>query len=64
MFSSDKVYRNAKRLTIRRIEQQFRDDFGVLNNYAMELKETNPGSNVEVESERQNPNELSLFKKI
>lgn len=64
VFIGDKVCRNAKRLAIRRIKQQFIEDFVVLNNYAMELKETNPGSNVEVAFERQNPNELPLFKKI
>lgn len=46
---------NAKRLAIKRIEQKFKEDFGVLNNYTMELKTTNPDSSVVVVSESRIP---------
>ncbi|KAM0942842.1 hypothetical protein DsansV1_C14g0131651 [Dioscorea sansibarensis] len=41
VFISNKVCRNVKEMVAKRIEQQFREDFGVLNKYALELKGTN-----------------------
>ena len=64
VFITNKVCRNAKNLVIKKIEEQFREDFKVLNNNALELKATNPRSNVEVVAERDNPNELPVFQKI
>ena len=64
VFITNKVCRNAKNLVIKKIEEQFREDFKVLNNYALELKATNPRSNVEFVAERDNPNELPVFQKI
>ena len=55
---------NAKNLVIKKIEEQFKEDFKMLNNYALELKATNPRSNVVVVAERDNPNELLIFQKI
>lgn len=46
VFVTNKVCINAKGLVVKKIEEQFREDFKVLNNYALELKATNPGSNV------------------
>lgn len=37
---------------LKKIEAQFKEDFRVLNIYAMELKETNPGSSVFIVSKR------------
>lgn len=36
----------------------------MLHNHAMELKDTNPRSNVVIVSEKKNPNELSVFQKM
>lgn len=41
---TNKVCRNAKALVLKHIEMRFREDFKVLNNYALELKRTNPSS--------------------
>ncbi|XP_039132316.1 uncharacterized protein LOC120269096 [Dioscorea cayenensis subsp. rotundata] len=38
VFITNKVCRNARDLVLKKIEQQFKEDFGVINNYAMELK--------------------------
>lgn len=55
LFISNNVYKNAKCLVLKKIKQQFIKDFKVLNNYTLELKYTNPESNVIVLSERQIP---------
>lgn len=55
--------RNAKGLVLKKIEWQFREDFMMLNNYAIELKELNLGSTVIVVSEREKVNELPIFQK-
>lgn len=64
VFITNKVCRNARDLVLKKIEQQFKEDFGVIHNYSLELKTTNPGSNVIVESKRQHQNELPTFQKI
>ncbi|XP_039127844.1 uncharacterized protein LOC120263931 [Dioscorea cayenensis subsp. rotundata] len=64
VFITDKVCRNARSLVIKKIEEQFKEDFKVLNNYALELKTTNPGSSVHIMTERQKLDELPLFKRI
>lgn len=48
-------------MIVKAIEKQFREDFNVLNNYALELKGINPGSNVIVVSEKKNFAELPVF---
>lgn len=55
-----KVYRDAKCLVIKKIKEQFLEDFRVLNNYATELKTTNPRSNVNVVSENLKADELTI----
>lgn len=64
VFISNNVSRNDKTLVIKKIEAQFWEDFRVLNDYVMELKETNPRSSVFVVSEWHRPSELPLFQKI
>lgn len=64
VFITDKVCRNASSLVIRRIEDQFKEDFKVLNNYALELKLTNPGISVCIVAERQKPENLPMFKRM
>lgn len=51
-FITRKVCRNAKILAIKKIKEQFWEDFRVLNRYALGLKSTNLGSNVSVLSQR------------
>lgn len=64
VFVTDKVCKNAKRLVLKKVEQQFIEDFKVLNSYALELKASNPGSNVVIVSERLSPNALPTFQKM
>lgn len=64
VFVTYKVCRNAKSLVIKKIEEQFIEDFKLLNNYALELKSTNLGSIVVVLAENGNTNELPVFQKI
>ena len=64
VFVSNKVCKNAKSLVLKKIEQQFKEDFMVLNNYALELKESNPGSIVIVVSERKRVDELPIFQRM
>ena len=58
------MQKNVRRLVLRKIEQQFEEDFKVFNNYAMELRATNPGSNVVVVSGRQSQDALPIFQKM
>ena len=64
VFITDKTCKNVRRLVLRKIEQQFVEDFKVLNNYAMELRATNPGSNMVVVSGRQSQDALPIFQKM
>lgn len=48
VFITSKVCKNAKSLVVKKIKEQFWEGFRVLNNYTLELKSTNPGSNVTV----------------
>lgn len=47
---TNKVCKNVKGLVIKKIKEQFWEDFRVLNSYGLELKTTNPRSNVIVVS--------------
>lgn len=49
---------------MKKIEQQFKDDVKVINNYAIELKESNPGSTVVVVYERKRAAELPIFQRM
>ena len=49
------VRKNARCLALKKIEQQFIEDFKVLNKYALELNKTNLESNVIILAERQSP---------
>lgn len=48
----------------KKIEEQFTEDFKVLNNYALELKTTNHRNSVTIVAERANPNEVPMFQKM
>lgn len=61
VFITNMVCRNAKGLVLKRIEEQFMEDFRVLSSYALVLKATNPGCNVSIVYERQHPNNLPVF---
>lgn len=65
VFVTSKVCRNGGGLVLKKIERQFREDFNILNNYALELKNTNPGCTLDVVSQRKNPlDEFSIFQKM
>ncbi|XP_039126939.1 uncharacterized protein LOC120263096 [Dioscorea cayenensis subsp. rotundata] len=64
VFVTDWVCKNAKRLVLKKVEQQFIEDFKVLNSYALELKASNPGSNVVIVFERLSPDALPTFQKM
>lgn len=64
VFISTKVCRNAKAMVLKKMEKQYQDEFLVLNNYILELKEANPGSTVSVVAERKNGVDLPVFQKI
>lgn len=63
VFISDKVCRNAKSLVLRKLEKQYKEDFLVLNNYVLELKQANLGSNLLVVSKRQDGLEYHIFQR-
>ncbi|XP_039131855.1 uncharacterized protein LOC120268592 [Dioscorea cayenensis subsp. rotundata] len=64
VFITSKVCRNAESLVMKKTEEKFREDFKVLNNYALELQATNPGSSVLVVAEKVNHNEFPVFQKM
>lgn len=64
VFVTSKVCRNARGLVLIKIEKQFKEDFKILNSYALELKNTNPGSTASIVSERKKKNECPTFQKI
>ena len=63
VFITDKVCRNSKAFVVRKVEQQCRDDFMVLNNYAMELKSTNHGTMYLLYLKGKRINDLLAFRK-
>lgn len=46
VFNSNEMCRNAKILVLKKIKEQFIDNFTILNNYASDLRDTNPSSNI------------------
>jgi len=51
-------------VVLKKIKQQFTENFMVLNNYGMKLKQSNPGSTVTVVSKRKRPYELPIFQRM
>lgn len=64
IFVTSKVFRHAKALVLKKLEKKFKEDIMVLHNYALELKEQNPGSNVKIVSENKDGNEFPIFQRM
>lgn len=64
VFIYSKVCMNAKALVLRRMEKQYKENFLVLNNYVMELKEANPRSTISILIERKDNLKFPIFKRI
>lgn len=64
VFISSKVCRHAKALVRKRFENQFKEDFMVLNNSVLGPKEANLGSYVSLMFEKKNRNEFPVFQKM
>lgn len=64
VFIPSKVCRNAKAMVMRKMEKQYKEDFLVLNNNVLDLKEANLGSTISVVPKRKDGLEFTVFKRI